>query len=413
MYVGSEYRMKVWLNGILVYEDFNERDTIDYHDFFPVTLQQGLNALLVSVRTRSNGFFGFEPGTEYTVTNPGIGYTFSLTPIHVGDIFTLDISAKDVFDLAGWQFDIAFNPTVLEVTNVSEGGFLKTDGGNNLFQSGSIDNAAGKITGLSAIRLSTQGVTGTGAILQVTFKAKASGETELTLQNFEFANITGQYIAAGPQQIRIVVEERLATGDVNRDGRVSILDLVLIAQQLTNRVPADSPVDLNGDGVVSILDLVLAIREMDSTTALAPPAIEVVGLDPAMIEAWIAQARLEDDGSLVFKQGIEFLENLLASLIPKETALLHNYPNPFNPETWIPYQLAASAEVTLTIYDANGEMVRYLALGYQAAGMYRSRSRAVYWDGRNQLGESVASGLYFYTLTAGEFSATRRMLILK
>ena len=132
-----------------------------------------------------------------------------------------------------------------------------------------------------------------------------------------------------------------------------------------------------------------------------------------MIEAWIAQARLEDDGSLTFKQGIEFLENLLASLIPKETALLRNYPNPFNPETWIPYQLAEPAEVTLTIYDANGEMVRYLALGHQAAGMYRSRSRAAYWNGRNQLGEPVASGLYFYTLTAGEFSATRRMLILK
>ena len=132
-----------------------------------------------------------------------------------------------------------------------------------------------------------------------------------------------------------------------------------------------------------------------------------------MIEAWIAQARLEDDGSHPFKQGIELLENLLASLIPKETALLRNYPNPFNPETWIPYQLAESAEVALTIYDANGEMVRYLAFGHQAAGMYRSRSRAVYWDGRNQLGESVASGLYFYTLTAGEFSATRRMLILK
>ena len=122
---------------------------------------------------------------------------------------------------------------------------------------------------------------------------------------------------------------------------------------------------------------------------------------------------MEDDGSLAFKQGIENLENLLASLIPEETALLHNYPNPFNPETWIPYQLAESAEVTLTIYDMNGQVVRRLALGHQAAGMYRSRSRAVYWDGRNQLGESVASGLYFYTLTAGEFSATRRMLILK
>ena len=122
---------------------------------------------------------------------------------------------------------------------------------------------------------------------------------------------------------------------------------------------------------------------------------------------------MEDDGSLTFKQGIENLQNLLASLIPEETALFGNYPNPFNPETWIPYQLAESAEVTLTIYDTNGQLVRHLALGHQAAGIYRSRSRAVYWDGRNQLGESVASGLYFYTLTAGEFTATRRMLILK
>ena len=138
-----------------------------------------------------------------------------------------------------------------------------------------------------------------------------------------------------------------------------------------------------------------------------------------MIEAWIAQARLEDDGSLGFKQGIANLENLLASLIPEETALLANYPNPFNPETWIPYQLAKSAEATLTIYDMNGKLVRQLAVGHQAAGMYRSRSRAAYWDGRNQLGEPVASGLYFYTLTvrsetkAAEFTATRRMLILK
>ena len=122
---------------------------------------------------------------------------------------------------------------------------------------------------------------------------------------------------------------------------------------------------------------------------------------------------MEDDGSLAFKQGIENLETLLHSLIPEETALHRNYPNPFNPETWIPYQLAKPAEVTLTIYDMNGEIVRRLALGHQTAGMYQSRSRAVYWDGRNQLGESVASGLYFYTLTAGRFTATRRMLILK
>ena len=99
--------------------------------------------------------------------------------------------------------------------------------------------------------------------------------------------------------------------------------------------------------------------------------------------------------------------------LPAETALLPNYPNPFNPETWMPYQLAAPAAVTVTIYAADGQVVRTLPLGVQAAGTYHNKSRAVYWDGRNRLGEPVASGLYFYTLTAGDTTATRRMLIRK
>ena len=243
------------------------------------------------------------------------------------------------------------------------------------------------------------------------FKAKATGETELALDKFQFGSTTGDNIPAGPHEIRINVEEGLPTGDVNRDGIVSILDLILVAQQLGRRVPAGSPVDINGDGVVSILDLIRVAQGIAGSPAA--PAAGAKSVDAAMIEAWIAHARLEDDGSVAFKQGIENLQNLLASLIPEETALLRNYPNPFNPETWIPYQLAESAEVTLTIYDMNGQLVRRLEVGHQAAGMYQSRSRAAYWDGRNQLGESVASGLYFYTLTAGEFSATRKMLILK
>ena len=103
----------------------------------------------------------------------------------------------------------------------------------------------------------------------------------------------------------------------------------------------------------------------------------------------------------------------LVDIPPDETGLLANYPNPFNPETWIPYHLAAAAGVTLTIYDAQGRIVRTLAVGHQPAGMYQSKGRAAYWDSRNQLGEPVASGVYFYTLTAGDFSATRKMLIRK
>ena len=102
-----------------------------------------------------------------------------------------------------------------------------------------------------------------------------------------------------------------------------------------------------------------------------------------------------------------------ASVIPAQTSLLPNYPNPFNPETWLPYQLAVPADVTLRIYGVNGTLVRTLFLGHQLAGMYHGRSRAAYWDGRNEVGEPVASGVYFYTLTTGGFTATRKMLIRK
>ena len=103
----------------------------------------------------------------------------------------------------------------------------------------------------------------------------------------------------------------------------------------------------------------------------------------------------------------------LSSVGSVENTLLANYPNPFNPETWIPYQLSEAADVSVSIYAVDGRLVRRLDLGPQVAGVYRSRSRAAYWDGRNEFGERVASGLYFYTLTAGDFTATRKMLIRK
>ena len=107
------------------------------------------------------------------------------------------------------------------------------------------------------------------------------------------------------------------------------------------------------------------------------------------------------------------LDNLIVYEIPTETALLPNYPNPFNPETWIPYRLAEDAFVTLTIYDTAGGVVRSIDVGYKPAAVYESRAKAIYWNGRNEFGEHVASGVYFYHLSAGDYSATRKMLILK
>ena len=131
------------------------------------------------------------------------------------------------------------------------------------------------------------------------------------------------------------------------------------------------------------------------------------------VEGWIDTARSENDGSRVFQIGIANLEALLLLIVPEETLLLANYPNPFNPETWVPYHLSEHADVTLTIYAIDGKVVRHLDLGHQEAGYYENKARAAHWDGRNNVGERVASGVYFYTLKAGDFAATRKMLILK
>ena len=207
----------------------------------------------------------------------------------------------------------------------------------------------------------------------------------------------------------------VSASDINGDGQVDVTDLVLVSNHIGQSASANLPVDVNGDGAVTIADLVYVAQYLgQSTTASAPVNVVVPnGLTYETVEEWVDQARLEDDGSRVFHHGIAKLEYLLTLIIPEKTALLHNYPNPFNPETWIPYHLSKPAKVTLTIYAVDGKVVRRLDFGHQAAGFYQSKSRAAHWDGRNAVGERVASGIYFYTLTAGDFSATHKMLIRK
>ena len=201
--------------------------------------------------------------------------------------------------------------------------------------------------------------------------------------------------------------------DVNRDGVVDLQDLVFVATQF-GQSGAENSADVNGDGVVDIADILLVAGALQADNG-APSAHSrsIASLTAAEVEQWLIQAQQVSDKSPVFQRGIAVLQRLLAVLTPKETMLLPNYPNPFNPETWIPYQLAAATDVTLHIYAASGALVRTLALGYQSAGTYQSRSRSAYWDGKNELGEPVASGIYFYTLSTGRFTATRRMVIRK
>ena len=201
--------------------------------------------------------------------------------------------------------------------------------------------------------------------------------------------------------------------DVNGDGAVNIQDLVLVSSSFGQT--GENAADVNGDGVVNISDLVLVAGAFGEGAAAAPTlhASDIDGLTAAEIQGMLTQARQMALTDPAYLRGIAVLEQLLDFLLPKETVLLANYPNPFNPETWIPYRLAKPADVKLRIHAVDGTLIRTLLLGHKAIGTYQIRNRAVYWDGKNKVGEPVASGVYFYTLTAGDFNATRKMLIRK
>ena len=203
--------------------------------------------------------------------------------------------------------------------------------------------------------------------------------------------------------------------DVNNDGIVDIQDLILVSNSFDVVPPEPPKVDVNKDGHVDLIDLLLVAAHFgESSNPVAPsthPEIFPEYLN--RVSEWLAEARITDDGSHVFKQGIATLEHLINTASPKVTALLPNYPNPFNPETWIPYDLAEDVEVRIHIYNLKSQSIRQLSLGFQTAGTYRTQARAAYWDGRNSIGELVASGVYFYSLQTGQFEATRRMVIIK
>ena len=229
------------------------------------------------------------------------------------------------------------------------------------------------------------------------------------------AQLHAGWQAALPDMRQRIPVPRTLSWDVNNDGIVDIQDLVLVSNSLGEDMPAHPKADVNKDGKVDILDLLLVAAHLDeSSTPASPSTLATMSTEHFdLVAQWLTEAHLANDGSLPFQEGIAALERLMDTGVPMETVLLPNYPNPFNPETWIPYDLAEDAEVEIHIYNLKGETVRQLSLGFQGAGTYRTRSRAAYWDGRNAVGEPVASGVYFYSLRTGEIKATRRMVILK
>ena len=201
--------------------------------------------------------------------------------------------------------------------------------------------------------------------------------------------------------------------DVNKDGTVDNTDARLVIEALGT---SDTTYDVDGNGRVDFLDVVLVFDNRDAGVAGAPTVLGNLKLSAVQIDVLQEQIDLliaTGDRSPAAMRTLTYLQQLIATARPEKTQLLANYPNPFNPETWIPYELATDTDVRITIYNTQGVVIRTLALGHQSAGYYTGRDRAAYWDGRNAFGEQVASGVYFYQFETDEMSSMRKMVILK
>ena len=401
MGVGSDDAVKVWLNGKVVHVNNVDRRTTGIQDLFRVNLNAGNNLLLVKVSDNlwNWGMF-FEiylEAGDFRTALPLRSSDISLA-LHLFEKYSVTLQDPEIQRML---------PTVLARLQEPEIQVLLTpftikavaENPDLLAQFGVRDEAVTFIKGNVDVR----------AMLH-------DPEFQVLLQNpkalSEFAAlVTGEEPAVRPEELPLAA-------DVDGNGSVNILDLVRIATRLGRTGP--DPADVNRDGTVNIRDIVLAAA-LIGTEAGAPSAFAGMGvahsqppLRPEDIQLWLTQIQGIDVQDPTFQRGVIVLKHLMEALTPKKTGLLPNYPNPFNPETWIPYQLAEAADVTLTIYAADGRLIRTLSFGHQSAGIYQSKSRAAYWDGKNELGESVASGVYFYTLrVSGEFTATRKMLIRK
>ena len=350
--------------------------------------------------------------TPVDVETPEIPVTDALLSISpspvispaVGERLTLNLKITAGEAVAGYQFIVRFDPTALRYVESGNGEYLPTGAFflQPVVNRDRVELASSTLTGVS---------NGDGTLATVTFEVMVVKASTLTLSDMLLSDSKGNTFLPRVEAAEITEPPELKA-DINGDGVVNIQDLVLVASSFGKT--GQNSADINADGVVNIADLVLVAGALGATAAA--PSIHAESLElltAADVRQWLSQAHRLNSSHVDYQRGLLVLEQLLAALAPKETLLLPNYPNPFNPETWIPYQLATSGDVKISIYDARGIVVRRLELGYRQAGYYTNRSRAAYWDGCNGLGEHVASGLYFYHLEAEGVSLLRKMVTLK
>ena len=273
-----------------------------------------------------------------------------------------------------------------------------------------VENLEGKVVGDFAGKVRVQGVLGARTSITI-ISTRAIRPREIIRYRAEVSALLSSETMISKWVGAILV------GDIDGNGKVDILDLVKVASQF-GQVGENLLGDVNNDNEVDIRDLVKVASDFGKNNAGVAPAQLVSQLVFTNQQKHRIQSAIVELKGLLFRSKTEELVfDLLVSILPEDlpvqTRLLPNYPNPFNPETWVPFVLGYGSEVKLAIYNVEGNPVRNISMGYVKAGSYVSQSEAIYWDGKADTGEDVASGTYFYTLKTDRSVFTKKMIVLK
>ena len=343
--------------------------------------------------------------------------------VDVNTVFDVDVRISSVKNLTGFQVSLYYDPYNLRFMRIQEGNTLSRYGQISFWRPPDVDAEAGIILGAVSVIEGAGGIDVEDDVLMtLTFQAKELGRTMLSLHDVKISD---------PKSRSLPFLATNALINVVPDSVIDVLDMVAVGQHLANPQLAalltvqgdmgsvsdsdkyDPDVDRNG--TVDVDDLILVsnhfgevYNDSDTVQLLSPKAdinraYDLISAGPA-------------NGPDVRKLKAHLLRLLAAdraTSLPASPRLLLNYPNPFNPDTWIPYHLAQAGDVAISIYSASGQLVRTLNLGHKEAGFYIDKSKSAHWDGKNATGEQLASGLYFYVMRAGHFSAARKMLLVE
>jgi len=329
-----------------------------------------------------------------------------------GDLFVVKIMAESMSDLISFALEVKFDPTILQVYKVDRATFSewrprpKFIGEHDLWAPVMIDNENGKIT-LVVNKTRDVGISGTGALATIAFNAIGVGDSTIGFENTLITSIPETTMQPALRDAKVGVRN-FRLYDLNKDGIVNILDFV--------EMKPNGDADVNGDGVVDVLDIVAAMnsgRDLGIWDANGDGVVDIK--DFIIISANDGNdPDANGDGVIDILDIVYLLNGAKASpMQPLVNSLGVSYPNPCNPEAWIPFKLAEGSDVAVKIFSSSGQLVKEIDLGYRNPGNYITRSSAVYWDGMNKYGEKVPSGIYFYNIKAGSFTATKKMIVLK